>query len=203
MGAGTSRLTARSWILLDSKSSLVTLQHGQTSGQRIITIGDKEVINTSKAVDFGSEHKFTHSDQKIVIKITCTKSTYSYTLTCDGKLLECRPVAYDVEINIYRTCRELESCVSTIWKLDDNNLFCHLRHGLQSGKRSLWCGGEQMFMERKVSERSRCISRNATDIMATSTTKLTHPNILARARLRRSTPAQHTHFYTKQPSITA
>ena len=106
--AAPSHIEFTSFFLPDADSTEVCVQHAHLTGNRIITIGEQEVVNETKKLDFGSEHNLTYKNMKLLVKITTTKSSFAYYCSCDGKEVLKRPSSFDEETRKYRLSKKLE-----------------------------------------------------------------------------------------------
>ncbi|CAI8006836.1 Fas apoptotic inhibitory molecule 1, partial [Geodia barretti] len=88
-GAGIADDVAADWeVGLADGVHRVRLDHGTTSGKRVITVDDKELCRRNWMFSLVGSEKFMISSKPAEIVISCKGFMFEYTLNVDGKSLK-------------------------------------------------------------------------------------------------------------------
>ncbi|GMH73304.1 hypothetical protein TrLO_g1003 [Triparma laevis f. longispina] len=68
-------------------SDYMVLEHNVVDGRRVVKINDKEMHNSRKAMDNGSEHLIQHNGSTYTVKITATLVSFRYECLLNNKKL--------------------------------------------------------------------------------------------------------------------
>ena len=85
-------VTRKTWTFQGAeREHTVTLEHGQVSGKRIVTVDGTVVHQSKKVIDFSdTEYRFLVGDQPCILKISIGGFKglfFNYDLLVDGKLV--------------------------------------------------------------------------------------------------------------------